>query len=282
MKTELIWRERVQFTAHAGTGRQFRIDGPTSLGGQDFGLQPMEYMLLSIGGCSSIAVMHTLNKLRCVPSACSTVITAEQALEVPMVFTRIHTLFKFSGPNLSEHKIRRAVSLSVTKYCPASIMLQRAGVEMTHDWTIERSPALVLDSEEGRRNVKTLGMHHVALLSNHYEKARDFYVQTMGMNVEWEPDNDNVYLTSGNDNLALHRAPSVGTRIDSRLDHIGFIVSTENQVDAWFDFLVESNVPIHARPKSHRDGSRSFYALDPDGTTVQVIYHPPVVAKLGN
>ena len=28
----------------------------------------------------------------------------------------------------------------------------------------------------------------------------------LGFAVEWEPDPDNVYLTSGCDNLALHRA----------------------------------------------------------------------------
>ena len=35
-----------------------------------------------------------------------------------------------------------------------------------------------------------------------------FYVDLLGFAVEWEPDADNVYLSSGIDNLALHRSPS--------------------------------------------------------------------------
>ena len=35
---------------------------------------------------------------------------------------------------------------------------------------------------------------------------RRFYVDLLGFAVEWEPDADNVYLSSGIDNLALHRA----------------------------------------------------------------------------
>ena len=64
-----------------------------------------------------------------------------------------------------------------------------------------------------------------------------------------------------------------------RLDHIGFIIRTPEQVDAWYAFLKENGVAIVKQPKTHRDGARSFYCRDPDGNVVQFIYHPPIADK---
>ena len=52
----------------------------------------------------------------------------------------------------------------------------------------------------------TAGMRHVALNVGDVQTCERFYVDLLGMQVEWRPDEDNVYLTSGNDNLALHRS----------------------------------------------------------------------------
>ena len=52
------------------------------------------------------------------------------------------------------------------------------------------------------------GLRHVALYVEDLEKCVTFYTEVFGMDVEWQPDADNVFLTSGNDNLALHRAAS--------------------------------------------------------------------------
>ncbi|HAU06747.1 MAG TPA: glyoxalase, partial [Gammaproteobacteria bacterium] len=51
----------------------------------------------------------------------------------------------------------------------------------------------------------TLGLRHIALFVVNFEQCESFYTQLLGMEVEWRPDENNVYLTSGNDNLALHR-----------------------------------------------------------------------------
>ena len=63
-----------------------------------------------------------------------------------------------------------------------------------------------------------------------------------------------------------------------RLDHIGFFVADAAAVDAWFEFLQGEGVSMRNAPRTHRDGARSFYCYDPDGTLVQIIYHPPVAA----
>ncbi|HLA75354.1 MAG TPA: VOC family protein [Gammaproteobacteria bacterium] len=126
----------------------------------------------------------------------------------------------------------------------------------------------------------TLGLRHVALYVRDLEACEQFYVGLLGMSVDWRPDADNLYLTSGHDNLALHRAPpDFDAGGHQRLDHIGFIISEPAEVDAWHSYLQAAQVPIRTAPRTHRDGCRSFYCLDPDGNTVQLIFHPHFSAK---
>ena len=130
-----------------------------------------------------------------------------------------------------------------------------------------------------KRPSSSLGMRHVALNVSDVAACERFYVGLLGMQVEWRPDDDNVYLTSGHDNLALHRiAKPAGPDDVQRLDHVGFFIATPEQVDDWYDFLVANDVVIVAEPRTHRDGARSFYCRDPEGVVVQVIYHPPIAA----
>jgi len=120
------------------------------------------------------------------------------------------------------------------------------------------------------------GLRHVALFTTRLEASLRFYTELMGLTVEWNPDPDNYYLTSGNDNLALHRADQPRATHGQTLDHIGFIIDDIAQVDVWHEFLVANGIKVLRAPKTHRDGARSFYCEDPDGTVVQLIYHPPL------
>jgi catechol 2,3-dioxygenase-like lactoylglutathione lyase family enzyme len=123
-----------------------------------------------------------------------------------------------------------------------------------------------------------LGIRHVALFVPDLELAEQFWTQTMGYLIEWRPDPDNVYLTAGNDNLALHRRAE--SAADGRLDHIGLAVPNPEDVDAWAVRLQEAGVTPAAAPRTHRDGSRSLYFRAPDGSAagplVQIIYHRPL------
>lgn len=120
------------------------------------------------------------------------------------------------------------------------------------------------------------GLRHVALSARRFEETLAFYKEIMGMAVEWQPDADNVYLTSGVDNLAIHRVADTPAENGQRLDHIGFVVDSPADVDRWHDYLAAHGVPVEAPPRTHRDGARSFYCTDPEGVTVQIIHHPPL------
>lgn len=123
----------------------------------------------------------------------------------------------------------------------------------------------------------TSGLRHVALNVLDIGACEHFYIDLMGMREEWRPDPDNLYLTSGNDNLALHRAQGdFASPSSQRLDHIGFVLNRIQDVDDWYTFLKEQGVEMRTEPRTHRDGARSFYCYDPAGNTVQIIYHPPI------
>jgi catechol 2,3-dioxygenase-like lactoylglutathione lyase family enzyme len=116
-----------------------------------------------------------------------------------------------------------------------------------------------------------LGLRHLALRVRNPQISKQFYAECFGMSVVWEPDPDNVYLSSGVDNLALHRDAAEGL---GALDHLGFIVDSKDAVDALAERFRARGVRIAAEPGDHRDGSRSFYCLDPDGLRIQVLYEP--------
>lgn len=126
------------------------------------------------------------------------------------------------------------------------------------------------------RPAKTLGLRHIALFVANLEECVDFYTRLLGMEIEWQPDVDNAYLTNGNDNLALHRWSGDVMPKAQTLDHIGFILPDMQSVDDWHAFFVAENVSIKRVPKLHRDGAKSFYCADPAGTLIQMIYHPPI------
>lgn len=116
----------------------------------------------------------------------------------------------------------------------------------------------------------------MALNVEDLDACEKFYVDLLGMEVEWRPDEDNVYLCSGNDNIALHRLDNISVDRPQNLDHIGFILQKPEHVDEWYEFLNRHEVRMKTSPRTHRDGARSFYCEDPQGNTVQMIYHPPL------
>lgn len=132
MHVEIDWQDAVHFSAIADSSHELTIDGPADLGGVNAGSRPMELMLMGIGGCAATDVVHILRKGRVAIDQCRVLIDAVRADEEPKVFTDIHLRFQVSGQSLTERKLARAVSLSAEKYCSASILMQRAGVNVTH------------------------------------------------------------------------------------------------------------------------------------------------------
>ncbi len=132
MLAEIAWTGAVQFEAKSGSGHTLRLDGPPAAGGQNGGPRPMELMLMGVGACASYDVVTILQRSRQDVQGCVARLEADRADEAPKVFTAIRLHFVVTGRGLSEAKVARAVSLSADKYCSASIMLKRGGVDITH------------------------------------------------------------------------------------------------------------------------------------------------------
>ncbi len=126
---------------------------------------------------------------------------------------------------------------------------------------------------------QTLGLRHVAvsIAGEGFDACARFYTEGMGMAVDWKPDADNLYLSYGGDNLALHRVPKVDHSV-SALDHLGFATPTADDVHAWHDRILAlmqcHKLEVLQAPMLHRDGATSLYFSDPAGNKVQIIHIP--------
>jgi catechol 2,3-dioxygenase-like lactoylglutathione lyase family enzyme len=159
-----------------------------------------------------------------------------------------------------------------------------------HDRRVAPPPTLAYEQamSESPTTPPLLGLRHLALSIAHdrYAATLQFYRDGMGMQIDWQPDDDAVYLTSGTDNLALHRVDNPASeqhaRARSGLDHLGFMVPNADAVAAWYarlSPLVEQlGIEILAKPRLHRDGATSFYLLDPAGNKVQIRHMPSISA----
>jgi putative redox protein len=136
MQATIKWEDEVRFSAESGSGHTVMIDGPESHGGRNAGVRPMEMILMGLGGCTTFDVMSILKKSRQQVTDCVAQLEAERADEVPAVFTKIKIHFVVTGENLKESAVARAVSLSAEKFCSASIMLEKGGVEINHSYEI--------------------------------------------------------------------------------------------------------------------------------------------------
>jgi putative redox protein len=138
MKAKVQWIENAQFVGETGSGHRVVIDGPEDIGGRNLGPRPMELMLLSVGSCSAVDIVHILKKARQPVSGCVVEVSGERAPTDPKVFTKIHLHFIVSGRGLGSNHVERAVKLSAEKYCSASIMLGKAA-DVSHDFEIREA-----------------------------------------------------------------------------------------------------------------------------------------------
>jgi putative redox protein len=138
MKARVKWVEDMTYVGESGSGHAVVMDGPPELGGHNLGVRPMEMLLLGMGGCTAVDVIHILKKARQHVTDCVVELAAERAETEPKVFTRIQVHFIVTGSGLSDNQVRRAVTLSAEKYCSASIMLGKTAA-ITHTYEIHEA-----------------------------------------------------------------------------------------------------------------------------------------------
>lgn len=113
------WIEEHRFVAESDSKHGMVVDGDKKTGNS-----PMELVLIALCGCTGYDVASILTKKREPFASLEVRATAERAAQPPMVYTRIHLIYKVGG-KVSRKSVEDAVRLSKEKYCSVSAMLQK-------------------------------------------------------------------------------------------------------------------------------------------------------------
>ncbi len=126
------WVPPMQFAGTAPRGATVAIDATPDDGGLGAGPTPMENLLLSLAACTGMDVVSILRKKRIKLENLRIDVTGERASEHPRVFTSIHLHYALRGTGLSTESARKAVTLSLDKYCSVAGMLKQTA-KITYD-----------------------------------------------------------------------------------------------------------------------------------------------------
>jgi putative redox protein len=139
-KMILEWKTNYQLEARNEKGLSVKFDAPTTHGGEETALSPMENVLASLAACSSFHVLTILKKKRQKISSYTVEATAERReAPPPRVFTKIHLKYIVNGQNIDPEAVKKAIKLSEEKYCSVGGMLKKA-VEISSSYeTLEES-----------------------------------------------------------------------------------------------------------------------------------------------
>ncbi|PKL47526.1 MAG: osmotically inducible protein OsmC [Nitrospira bacterium HGW-Nitrospira-1] len=123
-KAKVTYVNGMQFVGEADSGHAIIMDGTPETGGKDTGLRPMELLLIGIGGCSGMDVVAILKKKKQAISGFEINVNGQKAENHPQKFNEIDMEFVIKGKNISEEAVKRAVQLSMEKYCSVKAALE--------------------------------------------------------------------------------------------------------------------------------------------------------------
>lgn len=132
MKAEVKWVSEELFIGTSESGHTIVLDANAGA----LAPSPLENVLISLGGCSSVDVVSILEKARQNITDCKVLIEAKRVDTVPRLFSDIHLHFVIEGRDISAKHVERAVSLSADKYCSVALMLNKS-VNISHDFEIK-------------------------------------------------------------------------------------------------------------------------------------------------
>jgi putative redox protein len=125
-KIILDWEKNYRLVARNEKGISVRFDASPEFGGEETALTPMENVLSSLAACSSYDVLIILKKKRQKVTGYSVEATAERKDDPPPnVFTKIHLKYIIKGEDIDEVAVKRAIDLSMDRYCSVGAMLRQ-------------------------------------------------------------------------------------------------------------------------------------------------------------
>lgn len=118
--------------------------------------------------------------------------------------------------------------------------------------------------------MKLTGINQLTLRVNDLREAEYFYCELLGIPLDRRIGANIAYLRLNTDLLVLVKAETPGSpqARDIRVDHFGFRLATEHEVDEAARYLENHGVHLVTRPSKRREG-RAFFVMDPDGNLVE-------------
>ena len=115
------------FEASDAYGHKVRLDTSPDSGGKNFGVRPMQMLLMGLGACSGIDIVSILKKQRQTVESFRMSIDGEREMGTePSLWKYIKVIFELKG-KIDPEKARRACELSMDKYCSVAATLRKAG-----------------------------------------------------------------------------------------------------------------------------------------------------------
>jgi putative redox protein len=118
------------FEGKDASGHIVKMDSSPESGGLDFGIRPMQMLLMGLGGCSGIDVVSILKKQKQKVDGVRILIDGERETgKEATKWKEIKIIFELKGP-IDPEKARRACELSIEKYCSVAATLMGAGCKI--------------------------------------------------------------------------------------------------------------------------------------------------------
>lgn len=124
-KVTTTWKQNLQFESDNPSGHSVLINTSIENGGQNSGLAPKAMMLSSLAGCSGLDVISVLNKMKVTVNDLKIIVTGELTEEHPKYYHSVQVVYQFFGKELPQDKLKKAVDLSVEKYCGVMEMFRK-------------------------------------------------------------------------------------------------------------------------------------------------------------
>ena len=131
----MVWKGDMAFEAQID-GFTLMMDSVPEAGGRGLGPTPKPVLMASLGGCTGMDVISLARKMRQEVESLEIKLSADLTEEHPKKYTAIHLTYVFKGRDLDPEKLKKAIDLSMEKYCGVSATL-RGGVAISYGIEIE-------------------------------------------------------------------------------------------------------------------------------------------------
>jgi putative redox protein len=135
LQAKVTYVDGLQFVGTGSSKHAIVMDGSPDSGGNNTASRPMELLIIGLGGCSGMDVISILKKKKQLVTGLEIKVKSESVDDYPKKFKEINLEFIVKGRDISEAAVKRAVQLSMDKYCSVKASLE-GSAQISFSYTI--------------------------------------------------------------------------------------------------------------------------------------------------